>query len=93
MREVTIEVTQEDIDNGEQKNFKSCPVAIAISRTIGQPAQVDQESVSLVLTPWDDSIEIPGRASNFISSYDDGDPVSPFSFPLSVPDSWIGGVA
>jgi hypothetical protein len=88
---ITIEVTQEDINNGERKDGCKCPVALAFQRAGARGAfsvgyfyvypkgltASDSETVS-------DKIRIarslPEEVTQFNHDFDDGKPVTPFSF-------------
>jgi hypothetical protein len=80
---VTIQVTQDDIDNGVRCSVKRCPVALACLRTIGKNySQIWEEY-------WPDfhdpSKNIPSSVLIFVRAFDSGNIVQPFSFVL--PDS------
>lgn len=76
-----VEVTQEDINNGERQDSENCPIACALKRLVQNPEVEksiefdfeEQRFISRGLT-----LEI----SNFIAHFDDGNDVKPFSFEL-----------
>jgi len=81
MSRVRIDVTQEDIANGEQTAPWSCPVGQAITRCYGPHGGVVATDVKIkhmvVLLPYE--------ATRFIRDFDNGRPVKPFSFMLELP--------
>lgn len=96
MRTVTIEVTQDDIDNGVQDDRCECPVAMAMTRMFrGKKVTVWWEHVTIGISP---SFDLPEEVSEFIIAFDkvtdrnelDPDELklvsSPFSFNIEVDD-------
>ena len=77
-----IEVTQEDIDNGEKVQADRCAVAIALQRCGFINAHISQSNI-VYGVPYK-SIETPFAASEFIKHYDANDEVKPFSFELDI---------
>ena len=74
-----IEVTQEDIDNGEKLSETNCAVALAINSCMGiEWAFVGAKTVDLGF----DKIELPIEVQHFIENFDNDFPVKPFSFEL-----------
>lgn len=78
-------MTMECIAKGKRDDCFSCPVALAmIAAGLPRPS-VDNETAS-----WRPPFSIrecrplPDTAIAFISSFDKGEPVSPFSFDLDV---------
>lgn len=93
-----VEVTQDDIDGGFQKNAGQCPVACALRRAVG--SQVRAVSVAPyyalfimddVLGDWREgdssSVQrlLPAEARDFVRDFDADRPVEPFAFDLDVP--------
>lgn len=82
MRKVLVAVTQEDIDMSpwENRNARNCPVARAISRTLGEDYGVDGFIV------WGlrgfRAFSLPSHASIWIAKYDNGESVEPFHFEM-----------
>lgn len=89
MRTVTIDVTQEDIDAGSPNRCRSCPVARAVHRATGKPHIVVTRN-EILLSGWG-RFPLPAIAAEFISEFDAGRPVSPFSFTLDLPDAAFAG--
>lgn len=94
---VTIDVMQDDIDNGEPGEGCACPVYLAIARAV--PA-ADHFAVGVEHVHFYDSAEhdncvgaadLPGVAQGFIGRFDNAHSVEPFSFELDVPDALVVG--
>lgn len=89
---VKVDVTRQDIDNGEQNECRLCPIAIALHRATGKRWEVDGESArELVLLPGDDVyfrkprspwVGLPRTVRQFIKAFDNGEDVQPFNFEL-----------
>lgn len=81
-----IQVTQDHIDNGTVKDACLCPIALAIRDATGA-AHFD---VIVSTHGWSHyngnkllgNYELPVDATNFITKFDLGEPVSPFEFEL-----------
>lgn len=86
--EVTVEVTQEDIDKGEALDCYKCPIALALLRLFpdyvpdveGEKASLCQEPFGMLETVFRASL--PEDASDFVYTVDDGEPVEPIEFTL-----------
>lgn len=96
MRELLIDVTQEDINEGFKCDCTFCPVARALARHIINTkvmyVLVDTEYMKLsrVGAKLADRTDIricrtPDKARDFIYRFDDGDEVHPFQFTIQVP--------
>jgi hypothetical protein len=87
---VRIDVTQEDIAHGVMNDCENCPVARAFIRATGlDPFRiaVDEDGITIAW-PFSDrevTIDLPESVGEWISAFDDGLPVWPFAFDLSVP--------
>ena len=80
---IRVQVTQEDIDQGEADNCFDCPVALALKRVTGAVIEVNNsfaivDGVAIRLPP---TVEI--WIANF--DYNGPDAVKPFSFSLELP--------
>jgi hypothetical protein len=75
---ITIQVTQDDIDNGVRLSGSWCPIALACIRTIG--LNYDQ----IWQNYWSQG-NMTENVRNFVIAFDKKQPVQPFSFEL--PDS------
>lgn len=75
-----IQVTQEDIDNGESGNGYLCPIAIALKRAgFKSPAVWD------FIDDGDYQIKTPKKAFKWLLDFDTGIEVTPFEF--EIPDA------
>ena len=95
MKQLTINVTQEDIDKGNRNATTSCPVARAINRaTKDIVSNVSGFAIELYGLMPNNSLftivyrEEPTKAvKTFIKRFDSNQPVKPFSFVLNVTDN------
>src|SRR5690348_452339 len=86
MQTFQIEVTQEDIDKGLKGNCSACPIALAVNRTIPGANSTVSDMFNHVYCPGVSrkNADTPDDAAWFISDFDDGKPVEPFSFTLTL---------
>jgi hypothetical protein len=82
---ITVEVAAEDIKEGWHAHARRCPVAKAAARSVGQlEASVVPAIGTIEGNIWFSDADvyyvIPDEASVWISDYDDGNTVQPFSF-------------
>lgn len=84
-----IDVTQEDIDKGQQSACYFCPIARAMNRASRDgttwavfPASCRADSTDRV---GERRLVLPPAAREFIRAFDAREPVSPFSFDLDIP--------
>lgn len=83
-----IKVTQKHIDAGCKESISSCPVALALQEQLHlQGWAVEVDSCTLVLAG--ESFTSPGSVDDFISLFDNGLPVKPFSFRIPKPKAYI----
>lgn len=80
---VTVTVTREHIDQGEQRSCSNCPIALAFDAAI--PDALDSSVTGGYASVWTDlrrvvTYELPIEAREFIQDFDEGSPVSPFTF-------------
>lgn len=82
-RVVTVSVTQEDIDYGEAGHYEKCTVALALYRATGEVWHVSglQAHRASHNSP---NITLPSTASDFVTAFDNGELVKPFSFSMEV---------
>ncbi len=86
MKIVTISVAQDDIDCGDRFQCGHCPLAIAMTRTLGRQVHVwgewefvdENDDVNAPLR------KLPGIAHKWMGDFDHGVPVQPFEFELEV---------
>jgi hypothetical protein len=86
-----IEVTQDDIDEGERQSTCDCPIALALSRATGLEGgygEMDIDADGLYVngkrTLRRASNRLPSIARDFIREFDAGREVSPIRFQLTV---------
>jgi hypothetical protein len=77
-----IDVTQDDIADGERRNGEGCPIAIAANRAFGQCCEVGLTQIVLLADEM--CYAIPDDARDFILDFDDGCLVRSFSFEATV---------
>lgn len=81
-----VDVTAEDIAQGEPRKCVKCPIALALRRTLEQSlVGVGGHDAVMVGKHGVTSVELPSMAVRFIADFDDGKPVQPFSFALDLP--------
>ena len=81
-----IEVTAQDIVEGERFGCYSCPIALALKRIGKRNWAVKSE----ILRRWTESgravdVPLPRDAKAFIDDFDHDRPVEPFSFDIELP--------
>jgi hypothetical protein len=85
-----VAVRQDDIDYGVRGMPGSCPVARALRRYVAplrpsvlgfQVALYDHYNVQIA------TLALPDAVRHFVSAFDRGDPVQPFSFGLTLPEA------
>lgn len=81
--EVVVEVTAQDIAKGERQSCFACPIALALSRHMFPTPAVNRNYIESTDRPW--VRELPSEARDFITDFDTGQLVSPFTFKLSLP--------
>lgn len=84
MEKKTIQVTQDDIEHGKRECGDTCAVARAMQRAF--PGRSVHVGATIV---WfgADSFPLPRRVQDFISDFDDGKRVQPFTFDFEPPQS------
>jgi hypothetical protein len=75
-----IEVTKEDIENGARKTSMRCPIALALTRTLGADCSVGLNDIYIQGVRR--CVELPWPARAFIMRYDEGEAVVPFCFEI-----------
>ncbi len=77
---IIINVTQEDIDQGQPHKSRTCPVALAIQRATNiENIEVGHIGCAILIKRY---ITFPDGVQNFIQKFDNKLPVDPFSFEL-----------
>jgi hypothetical protein len=80
-----INVTQEDIDEGKPVVCNECPVALAIARAL-PGCEIHVLGTIVIVNGM--YYQLPDECLDFVTRFDDGKSVSPFSFTLEI----TGGV-
>jgi len=81
MRTRKINVTQIDIKRGDIETAESCPVARAIARAFHKKVGYACVRSTAIELP-SKCVAAPNSVENFVSNFDKGNPVNPFSFTL-----------
>ena len=81
MRTITVEVTQDDIDQGRRRSSCECPVALAVKRATGAEWVIVGCS-SVDIGDNKQPFRLPDDARQFISNYDLGFRPEPITFTL-----------
>lgn len=102
---IRVEVTQADIDAGEARVCRACPVALALNRALreqlGYPINTTvQDHSAGIYTPSNKylaRIKLPYDVTLKIKAFDVTEKMEPFSFELRdfspIPKTWIQGEA
>lgn len=83
---IQVSITQEGINDGVRRDCQSCPVALALTRAIGE--EVIVSGIWCTIAPDTlavKMIELPRAVREWIVRFDRGFLVSPFTFELEVP--------
>lgn len=75
-----IQVTQDDILLGEPGACDRCPIALAIKRRTMREVSVGPRRIQVGVS----SMDSPLSCVEFISLFDDGQPVQPFEFEIDL---------
>lgn len=86
MKRLRVEVTAEDIADGRREHCERCPVARAMRRAIGRVVWVGGAGQWGIGNRSPQPKRLPLRVTDFITAFDTGRPVSPFTFNLDVPE-------
>lgn len=82
---VKVEVTKGDIENGSRSSARSCPISLAIRRTL----KTKFSAVTWVMVDGHVSgfpvVSLNSKTEQFVRFFDLGLKVKPFSFRLKVP--------
>jgi hypothetical protein len=82
MQNITVSVTQSNIDNGCSHSCSSCPVALAL-RDLGDKYSYLVNCAALYNIHHERVAVLPCDAVRFIQDFDLGRPVKPFTFNVS----------
>ncbi len=79
LKRVKIEVLAKDIRLGKRNHSKTCAISRAAKRQF-KGKDISTRYVSMSVGEW--TYNLPKKASNFISRFDMGKKVKPFSFTM-----------
>lgn len=81
---IVVDVRQSDIDEGKKANCQDCPVARAVSRAVGEPAEVygSRRQGGLVIKAGGRWTKAPTSVGCFVHFFDQGAHCRPFTFEL-----------
>ena len=88
---LTVDVTQDDIDNGVQLSAMTDPIARAVIRALGTADIVIVDRQNIMVQPAHDIpllADTPPNVAAFIESFDNGKTVEPFDFSIELESSW-----
>lgn len=82
---ITVQVTQDDILNGKRSRCDQCPIARALTRAGFTEVSVGA-TIAVVARPGigtsESVYDLPEFANLFITNFDNGRPVEPFTFTM-----------
>ena len=87
-----INVTEEDIKNGQPQNIQCCPIALALKRTFKTDmveVKKNDENNEVILQVDDNEYDKDYVSNHsdifyFVDSYDDNGQVEPFTFEINL---------
>ena len=85
MKQLTVEVTQEDINNGITA-CDCCPIALAIKRAKGIEDGVSVFYAGILIEGVSGTIFQTPESKAFMHAFDEGKPVEPQTFVFEVPE-------
>jgi hypothetical protein len=80
-----IEVTQNDIEQGEEGVFDCCPIGLCLHRLGCEKVDVDEDRILLTYNSNRYVYKTPRAANLFIDDFDSGRKVAPIQFKLEKP--------
>ncbi len=88
-----VNVTQEHIDKGVPEMACSCPVAKAVAELLND-GFASTDGVSLTVEDSQRHTQafantLPDEVLCFVSDFDHGKPVKPFSFDIQIDEDWL----
>lgn len=85
-----INVTEEDIEWGVEEDARNCALAIALERHVpeGIAVSVTHQFANFInrAEGVTVAVHLPRRAMKFVKRYDEGSPVTPRGFNISLPE-------
>jgi hypothetical protein len=85
--QLLVTVTTEDIVCGERSDCWECPLALALTRAVGESVHVDKHYISDGGGGW--YRDLPSEAVRFQRRFDAGRAVEPFAFTIWVPGHYV----
>lgn len=95
---ITINVTNDDIWDGERDDCENCPIAKAIGRVINPDFYFRVQHAYIVISRRPSKvclaqILMPKIATNFIIDFDSRKGTSPFSFEIEISEEFLRSAA
>lgn len=84
---VEIEVTRENIADGRSFDCDYCPIALAIARHVRSNYRVSVGGMSCMIGTF--STDLPLSATEFVTRFDGGCRVLPFTFTVDIPERYL----
>lgn len=82
---VKIDVTAKDIKNGIAVDGENCPIGRAVQRVGFKGVCVSNDEFEFNFGEF--AVNLPKKASKFISKFDAGTKVKPFTFVINIPNN------
>jgi hypothetical protein len=80
-----VRVTKNDIQKGTRRDKDQCPIGLALSRRGYDEVTVDKRAVALERKgKYVRALPLPPEAQVFITRFDNGERVEPFTFELDL---------
>jgi hypothetical protein len=98
MNLLKVDVTQDDINNGTQRNCIQCPVARAAKRAFDQKFNklhhiiAGTHIIAKIGHEYIFNVKTPDEVILFMGLFDFGNIVKPFSFEINLEDNLAGSV-
>lgn len=86
---VTVNVTQECIDDGERHACTQCPIALALQPLVDGLLGVERTTFTIRKDTHSATGALPHEARLFVAAFDNQLEVAPFSFELDIPDQYL----
>jgi len=85
-RDIIVDVTQEDIYNGEKESAEKCPIALALNRQIPNAmvmvCECNDSFIDIYLGDWHKTWKSSKAVLKFVDNFDEGKLVKPHRFYL-----------
>lgn len=86
MKTLTVSVTAEHIKNGVAGSCMRCPIALSMNSERRTIYRVHKDRVCFYSNDKQNILTLPKEAAEFVNSFDELLPVSPFTFTLEIPE-------